>query len=267
MVLIININSYICLWRVIGKEILMFYKGITGDIHREIDLYRLGNSSWPVGTLLDKNDLLFVAGDFGLIWDLSPNELRLREWLEDKSWTTLFIDGNHENHDALKTFPVEERWGGKVGIISPSIIWLKRGEVYEIDGIKIFVFGGADSIDKHLRLPGRDWWSNEIPSYSEYENAVSNLNKHNWKVDYVITHTVPHHEVPTFSNENLLIGTPHSKYEDPTTFMLQDIKDKLKFKKWYFGHFHIDKTEGRFTCLYRDIIKLGDDVEAIPKQR
>ncbi len=233
----------------------MFYKGITGDIHREIDLYRLSTTSWPIGSLLDKDDLIFVAGDLGLVWDLSPKEIMLREWLEEKPWTTLFVDGNHENHDALKTFPVEERWGGKVGIISPSILWLKRGEVYEIDGIKIFVFGGADSIDKHLRLPGRDWWPSEIPSYSEYENAVSNLDKHNWNVDYVISHTAPHHEVPTFSGP-ILFNDVDKKYEDPTTFMLQDIKDKLQFKHWIFGHFHIDKTVGRFTCLYKKIVPL-----------
>lgn len=29
-----------------------------------------------------------------------------------------------------------------------------------------------------------------MPSYAEYEEAIKNLDQHNWKVDYVFTHTI-----------------------------------------------------------------------------
>ena len=38
----------------------------------------------------------------------------LMDWLDCKFFTTLFVDGNHENFDRLYEYPVEEWHGGKV---------------------------------------------------------------------------------------------------------------------------------------------------------
>jgi len=229
----------------------------TGDLHRQIDLYRLSSLNFPFGKKLTKKDYLIIAGDFGLVWDASEGELRLRKWLEDKPWTTLFVDGNHENFDLLDKYPISEMFGGEVSIISPSIIWLRRGQIFEIDYTKIFTFGGAFSIDIYTRLPGRSWWPQEIPNQTEYNTAIKNLEKNNWEVDYVITHTCPYHEVDSFTYMYIDNKVKIDKKEDRATYMLQDIKDKLKFKKWYFGHFHVNKEIGRFHCLYYDIVQLG----------
>lgn len=60
------------------------------------------------------------------------------EWFDESNFTTLFVDGNHENHALLDTFPVEEWHGGKIHRIKPSVIHLMRGQVFEIDGKNIF---------------------------------------------------------------------------------------------------------------------------------
>ena len=78
------------------------------------------------------------------------------DWLDCKSFTTLFVDGNHENFDRLYEYPVEEWHGGKVHKIRPSVIHLMRGQIFEIEGKSIFTFGGASShdIDGGILLQG-----------------------------------------------------------------------------------------------------------------
>ena len=58
------------------------------------------------------------------------------DWLDNKNFTTLFVDGNHENFTRLYNYPVEEWHGGKVHKIRDSVIHLMRGEIFDIDNKK-----------------------------------------------------------------------------------------------------------------------------------
>ena len=68
---------------------------ITGDIHGSIDIHKLNAGSFTVQNTLSRSDYLIICGDFGLVWDNSKEEKYWRKWLDDKPWTTLWIDGNH----------------------------------------------------------------------------------------------------------------------------------------------------------------------------
>lgn len=99
---------------------------------------------------MTKEDYVIICGDFGGVWnkaDESNTETMVLDWLECRTFTTLFIDGNHENFDRLYGYPVENWNGGKVHKIRPSVIHLMRGQIYELCGRKIFTFGGASSHD------------------------------------------------------------------------------------------------------------------------
>ena len=61
-----------------------------------------------------------------------------------------------------------------------------RGQVFEID----FTMG-AYSIDRYMRFEGLSYWKGELPDNSEYREASENLKEHDFKVDYVLTHTAP----------------------------------------------------------------------------
>ena len=87
---------------------------------------------------MNHNDYIIIAGDFGGVWDNSNEEKYWIKWLNQKKFTTLFIDGNHENYDLLSKFDITEWHGGKVQFISDNIIHLMRGQVYKIDGKSIF---------------------------------------------------------------------------------------------------------------------------------
>ena len=80
---------------------------VTGDIHGEIDISKLNTQNFSQAKA---GDYLIVCGDFGLIWDMKPSraEEYWMKWLSEKPWITLFVDGNHENFDRLKTILLQK---------------------------------------------------------------------------------------------------------------------------------------------------------------
>lgn len=223
---------------------------VTGDTHRTLDSKKLSLEKFVEGRNLTKDDYVIVCGDFGFTWDNSPYEICEREHLCTLPYTILFIDGNHENFDLLKTFPEIEMFGGTVRQIASSVFHLKRGQVLNIDGNSIFVMGGATSHDRHARKEGTEWWPEEIPSKEEFEQGLDALDACGWKVDYVITHCTP---------RSIQIMIDKYFINDDLTKYLERVKEDLIFKKWYFGHYHMDKDmTDKFRLIYDDIIRLGE---------
>jgi len=157
---------------------------ITGDTHG--DFRRFGTDSFPEQKQMTKDDYVIVCGDFG-IWNDSPHESHWLDWLNNKSFTTLFVDGNHSNFDRLYAMPISEWHGGQVHFVRDSIIHLMRGQVFDITGKRVFTMGGASSHDidagilepddpnfstkcKQLdrqralyRINHISWWKEELP--------------------------------------------------------------------------------------------------------
>ena len=74
---------------------------ITGDIHGNPQ-NRFSLENFPQQNELCKKDLVIILGDFGLVWDYKGENTYEKErldWLEQKTFTTCFVDGNHENFD------------------------------------------------------------------------------------------------------------------------------------------------------------------------
>ncbi len=127
---------------------------VTGDIHGGFDIHKLSSKELrSAGLRIKKDDYVIVCGDFGLVWDNKPEERYWRKWFDEKPWTTLFVDGNHENFELLNTYSVEEWHGGRIHRISEKTIHLMRGNVFSLEGASFFTFGGAASHDKEWRLP------------------------------------------------------------------------------------------------------------------
>lgn len=220
---------------------------ITGDTHCPIDIDKLRPENFPESEKLTKDDHVIICGDCGIIWDGGEHDEHWKKWFDSLNFTTLFIDGNHENHDLLSEMPIERMFGAKVHRISDSVFHLIRGMVYEIEGYSFFTMGGAMSTDISIRTPGESWWAGEVPDYIEQMRGFSSLEQHGCEVDYILTHTAP----------ISVIGDDYEfKGQDPTSFYLEDILEHTKFKKWFFGHFHEDNDFGKFRCLYNDIVRL-----------
>jgi predicted phosphodiesterase len=221
---------------------------ITGDTHIPIDIKKLNTSNFAEQHNMTKNDYVIICGDFGGVWNNSNEELYWRKWLQEKNFTTLFVDGNHENFDMLNQFPVSQWNGGNVHYINDSIIHLMRGQVFTIDDFKFFTMGGAESIDKAYRVEGKSWWKEELPTNDQFEEALDNLDIHNWSVDYVITHT---------ASMRIMEHMQYIKENNPLYGFLNRLEEDLQYKHWYFGHFHADiDINDKHTLLYDRIIKL-----------
>lgn len=219
---------------------------VTGDTHGSIDIHKLNRKNFDYEGMT-RDDYIIITGDFGFVWYGKKDEWWLK-WLSELPCTILFCDGNHENFDLINSYPVEEWHGGKVHFIRENVIHLMRGEIYDIDGEKFFVFGGATSIDRYLRKEGVSWWPQELPTWDECEYALDNLKKHDWKVDYVITHCAP---------DNIQYRINPMFQHDIATNLLFTVDKELDFKHWYFGHYHIDKAvDDKHTALYNDVIKI-----------
>ncbi len=125
------------------------YIYVTGDTHADFN-YRFNVENLPEQRKMTKDDYVIICGDFGGVWDAdreSKNENYWLDWFEERPYTLLFVDGNHENFDRLYGYPVKEWHGGKVHELRPHVFHLMRGQFFEMDGKKIFAFGGASSHD------------------------------------------------------------------------------------------------------------------------
>ena len=223
---------------------------VTGDTHGMCDFFKLLKFA-KENEHLTKKDFMIIAGDAGVAWDKATLKKDLRQYSK-LPWTTLFVDGNHENFDILNSYPVQKWRGGKVHKLRKDVIHLMRGQVFKIDGKKIFTFGGGTSIDKAFRQEGISWWREELPTYEELDEAEANLKKHKWTVDYIITHSC---------SERTLYRLP--LYDRPAkmkpcldnAFLLNF--EKVNYKHWYFGHYHLDyQVSEKQTALYHDIVTL-----------
>ena len=250
---------------------------ITGDCHS--DFRRFSTEVFPEQKEMTKEDTIIICGDFGGIWYQEDSKYIKKEnywldWLEDKPFTTVFVDGNHENFDRLNSYQVKEWNGGKVHEIRPSVLHLMRGEVFTIEDKKIFAFGGASSHDisdgildyedpdwrekakaldkqgKYMyRIKGLSWWEHELPTEEEMQNGIENLAAHDNKVDFIITHS------PSASVTALL---GHGLYEqDRLTKYLEYVRCNNDYVYWVFGHMHDNKqVNQRDILLYEQIIRI-----------
>jgi len=222
---------------------------ICGDTHGDYDIHKLitFNKAQPE---LTKEDYVIVAGDFGLIFAPfadTQEENTLREVYRKFKFTTLFIDGNHENFTRLFSLGIAEKFDGIVGVVSDDIFYLKRGNVYNINGKSIFTFGGGYSIDIARRTEGISYWKEELPNYQDYKNGLDSLEEAAYSVDYVITHTCPTSIFEQLHTYKASISQPEENLRE----YLEQIKNTAIFKHWYFGHFHDDIDIGdKFSMLY-----------------
>ncbi len=221
---------------------------VTGDTHIPIDIQKFNTKLFAEQKNMTADDYVIICGDFGGVWKGGNEEKYWLKWLNDKNFTTLFVDGNHENFHMLYEYPVKSFNGGKTHQIREKIYHLMRGEVFKLCGRKIFTMGGAASTDKAYRIENINWWAEELPNHDEYKEALDNLSLCGYNVDYVISHCI-------FNSIQREISDIYK--ENELTCFLEKIHNELSYKKWFFGHYHMNKQiDENHTCLYNKIIRI-----------
>lgn len=251
---------------------------ITGDCHQEWGK-KLSTKAFPEQKEMTRNDFVLVCGDFG-IWENNNSERYWLDWLEKKNFTLCFVDGNHENFDRLYSdeFEIVDFYGGKAHKIRKNVFHLMRGHIFSLCDKKIFAFGGASSHDiqdgildrddfvndndfsrtirqleknnKMYRINHISWWKEELPTQDEMSFGLETLEKHNNEVDFIVTHCCPQEIAETIS-DNMCNSDILTEYFDL-------VAKKVKFKKWFFGHYHKDsQVFYDYIILYDQIIRIA----------
>ncbi|MEG2144796.1 MAG: metallophosphoesterase [Oscillospiraceae bacterium] len=222
---------------------------ITGDTHGDFKRFSKFNK-----VHFKRRDFLIVCGDFGFVWDNSAKEwANLKKFLKLRC-CVLFIEGTHDNLGALSQFPKKEMWGGEVRELTENLFWLQRGNVFNIEGKKIFAMGGGQSVDADERIKGISWWPEEMPTHEELMAAEENLYRNDYEVDYIISHQNPH-------GNSIILDSTASKTNPLSTF-LSKVSRNVKFDHWYFGGEHMDKTiSSKMTAVFEKIYTIKTDTK------
>ena len=147
-----------------------------------------------------------------------------------------------------------------------------RGQVFDIGEYTFFTMGGASSHDiqdgildpekpgfeerycrmrrgrARFRVKGVSWWPEELPSDEEYEEARKNLDAHDWAVDYILTHCAP-----TSITQKIF---PDAQADRLTDF-LEEIKNRVRYHYWLFGHLHDNKAvDNKHILLWEQIVQV-----------
>ena len=199
---------------------------ITGDTHGDITRFKSKELR-----RLRKGDTLIICGDFGFAWDGSEREKRLIKWIGKRRYNVLFVEGTNDNLALLDAYPQAEWQGGKIRELSGRLRLMSRGEVFEIEGKRIFAFGGGEAQDEMIGCPNEE--GGELPCPQEIDNARKNLERVGYKVDYIVTHQ-PSRKIQQF----LAMNQNNTSVLDS---FLDEVREKCEYRRWFFGSIHKNK--------------------------
>lgn len=226
----------------------MFY--ITGDTHGSFSHIRRFAREGGLG----EGDTIVSLGDTNLNYHGDERDEKAKRKLAALPFALLSLRGNHDRNplevSGMETHP----WNGgtvRCEPAYPNILYAVDGSVFDFDGMTAVTIGGAYSIDREYRLEnGYAWFADEQLGDEEKHAVETALEACGWSVDCVLSHTCPKKYLP---REALFDSVDQSTVDDSTEAWLDELEDRLTYRKWYCGHFHIDKAVDRMRFLYRTI--------------
>lgn len=227
---------------------------VRGDTHGDLDF--LENFCYDNKT--DLQDYLIILGDVGINYFLNKKEEKIKKRISNLPITLICIHGNHEERPAnissyILVAKPELNCNCWIEPEHPNILFPMDG-LMSINNISFLVLGGAYSIDKEYRLiNGWHWFADEQMPENE-RNRILYLTDQVNNFDYILSHTAPISEEPTYL---FLKFVDQTKVDKTMEIFLEKIKNKVNFKKWFFGHYHDDAIlNDKFRIMLNDIIEL-----------
>lgn len=223
---------------------------ITGDTHG--DFRRIAFFCDTHGT--KREDVMIILGDAGINYYKGKKSEELKKHLAELPITLFCLHGNHENRPQNISSYVEKEWRGGIVFVEekyPNLLFAKDGEIFNLDGNRSIVIGGAYSVDKYYRLEcGYNWWEDEQPSNKIKALVEHKLNAVGNKIDVILSHTCPLKYEPI---EVFISCVDQSTVDKSTEEWLDNIEDKTDYKKWYCGHYHTQKRIDRLHFMFESI--------------
>ena len=227
----------------------------TGDIHgSKTEIVTFCNRFKPTS-----DDTIIILGDVGANYFGDERDVQLKSAFAKLNPTILCIHGNHEIRPwNIPTYKTKEWNGGVVWYEEeyPNVLFAKDGEIYDIEGTKHLVIGGAYSVDKHYRIShGYGWWEDEQPS-DEIKMYVEQQIKEK-EFDVILSHTCPFKYEPI---ECFLSCVDQNTVDTSTEKWLDKIEEMTDYKAWYCGHRHINIRIDKIHFLFHSF-ETNQDLE------
>lgn len=207
---------------------------LAGDWH--------GNLAWAqkMIRLAKQNEAVVIVqlGDFGY-WRPDPSTrkylFRVERLLGELDMKLLWIDGNHEDHRRLAALSLAD---DGTRPFSDHVLHLPRGYRFTVTdetggSYTWLAVGGAVSVDKQWRTPGRSWWPEEAINADEVAVAING-----GPVDVLISHdapsgvVVPDRRVGDWPADVLREAEQHR-------VLLRRIVDQVRPRELWHGHYHV----------------------------
>ena len=249
---------------------------VTGDTHSQV-LPRL--SQINAGEYAASQTALIILGDAGINFYLNKTDMNLKRNIQNTGFTVYCVRGNHEERPENLGY-IEHWYDENVkGYVMyepdyPNIRYFEDGNAYEICGKSVLVIGGAYSVDKWYRLnragvtnkldkdylnPRKTGW---FPDEQLLDWEMTTIEKEHFgkHYDVILTHTCPISWEPT---DLFLPGLDQSSVDKTMELWLNEVKQKVDWNIWLFGHYHDDRlVRPGVEMYYRDI----EDWETIMKR-
>jgi 3-oxoacid CoA-transferase subunit A len=223
---------------------------LTGDTHGRFDRIEAFCQSRRTAP----EDVLVILGDAGINYGGTKQDIPAKTRLARMPITLLCIHGNHERRpETIPSYKEAEAFGGAVFREPdfPNLLFARDGEIYDLGGRRCIAIGGAYSVDKYHRLRmGAKWWPDEQPSPATKSLVEARLEQEGWRMDVVLTHTCPITYMP---QEAFLDGIDQRTIDESTELWLDTIEERLDYRQWYCGHFHIDKAVDRMCFMFNNV--------------
>lgn len=191
---------------------------LIGDIHADFNTYK---------KIIDNSLYSIQLGDFGF----SNTWSKLNQFNVNPQYHKV-LPGNHDDYSWIEyNKPLHNL--GNFGTIT-------------LNNTNFYYVRGGNSIDKNQRIQGKDWWTQEIMSYSQMNECVNDYKLKS--PDIVLSHSNPHSVIQYFLKKTNYLRDPLSQLLD---FLIESHKPKL----WIFGHLHPKQTTAIiinntcFACL------------------
>lgn len=238
---------------------------VTGDTHYKEEYEKIERLCNRFHT--SKDDFVVILGDNGVNYYGDKRDKRMKKYLESLPISFVMIRGNHDkrpdphtyreteiDEDACKgTFFIEDEY--------PHLLFCKEFGFYSFAGKRCFVIAGAYSVDKWYRLEMYDrgykgfrWFYDEQLSPQEIADATAELSRsEDNPPEIILSHTCPLKYKPY---DKLIPGIDQSTVDEKMERWLDEIEDGFEYKKWYCGHWHIERSIDKMRFMYFDIIEL-----------
>lgn len=225
---------------------------ITGDMHGDQSRFNTKEIKQ-----LQPGDTLIICGDFGFVWDDDKKEKEFLKWLGSRKYNVCFLDGPHDNFDRIYACRKTVWKGGLVHRISGTLFHMCRGQIFNIDGYKIFTFGGGESSDRDMVGDAKRWFKDELPSPDEMREGAENLDEAGLAVDYIVTH-----EPPSVVKRALQLRSGKNAYVNKLNGYLEEISRGVTYEKWFFGSVHEDRpVTKKHIAVFQDVLPIDYEIQ------